>query len=583
MDDNNKKTIKEIIANSWMLEIPYYQRSYVWDEEQWGRFADDLEALSDPAAGSYFMGAVILKSKESPDNLPTRVLVDGQQRMTTLFIYMKVLSLKTGKPGVFNDFMLSNDDDEDNRVVALRHNRFDREAFEKIVYLDKLEDLALDGKGKVDKKAHRLYRLYEYFRERIDVAKVSSFEIKKKMWFVQIIVSEKEDEQQIFDAINSLGVRLTTAELLKNYFFDENNEADYRKLWLPTFEESGGKDLKEYWDCEITSGGSRNQLSNLFFAAFINIIIRDGRFAISAEDKLRLGRWDRLFVSYKDFAEKIYRNDKLALVKEIRAAAELFRENFNPGVRDDEGAVNSVFDRINLMIFGMGFSVIIPYAMRVFANVHDRGEQERIFTLLEAYLMRRLVCRSETRGYYKLFYDTLLSDRYMTAAGLEEFLKSREGEAVSESPSNDDVEYAVLNRGRANKQNTAILFMLECAKSSSLDGTCLKAFKVYSLEHLMPREWRKNWVFDGDGAKRDRALGMLGNMAIIPGGLNSRVSNAAWEVKKRGSENRPGLKCYVGGLRTLQGWLDEPAWDEEAIQKRGRFLAGWINEVWPRV
>ena len=65
----------------------------------------------------------------------------------------------------------------------------------------------------------------------------NSDNIKNNMRFVTITVEEREDEQQIFDAINSLGVKLTTAELLKNYFFNQNNEADFDRYWKPVLTE----------------------------------------------------------------------------------------------------------------------------------------------------------------------------------------------------------------------------------------------------------------------------------------------------------------------------------------------------------
>jgi len=61
--------------------------------------------------------------------------------------------------------------------------------------------------------------LYNYFKDNIDIDKVDRQSILNNIMFVGIDLAHEEDEQQIFDTINSLGVRLTTAELLKNYFF----------------------------------------------------------------------------------------------------------------------------------------------------------------------------------------------------------------------------------------------------------------------------------------------------------------------------------------------------------------------------
>lgn len=592
MTNDGKKLITDIVNGHVMLEIPYYQRAYVWDEEQWVRFVNDMEDLSSGESSRYFMGALILKEKNGCP-VKTQILVDGQQRLTTLFIYMKVVSLLANNDLLFDDdFRIALKHGEKKTQVALRHNRFDRKAFEQIVELKQGDnlDLALDGNGNVLKRGEvpQLSRLYEFLRKEIKLDKIDTDRIMRGVWFVSIDVSEEEDEQQIFDAINSLGVKLTTAELLKNYFFDENNYEDYRRLWCPVFEDKiDGVNLKRYWDLEITSGGSKNQLSNLFFAAYLNILIHESRFSVSAEDKLLFRKWDRLFASYKEFVDNIYPNGKLNFVKEVKDAAKLFFECMRPEVKEQDFAVDSVFDRISLMIFGMVFSVILPYVLRVFMKVEDRSEQEKIFSLLEAYLMRRLICGSETRGYYKLFYDTLLSDKYMTVDGLKLFLHSKSGGADSVSPSDKDVEIAVQSRIRTNKQNLAILYMLECVRgSSSMDGTGLRRFVNYTLEHLMPRDWNANWPLVGDEMaveKRVRLVQTLGNMAIIPGKLNSRVGNANWEIKKNGKDGKPGLMEYANGLRTIKDWLLCPEWNEEMIQKRGEVLSSWINEAWPNV
>ena len=93
-------SIRGIIQNDTLLRIPYFQRRYVWGEDEWARFAVDMESTIENER-SYFLGAVILKNEEvSHDDNKNGIgqkylVIDGQQRLTTLAIYMKVLHMNS--------------------------------------------------------------------------------------------------------------------------------------------------------------------------------------------------------------------------------------------------------------------------------------------------------------------------------------------------------------------------------------------------------------------------------------------------------------------------------------------------------
>src|SRR5699024_47689 len=94
--DAGKRTINDIFNGNRVLEIPFFQRAYVWDKPQWERLLQDMESVS-KSLKPYFLGSIILK--QQPTNTGNKVgdirtLIDGQQRLTTLSIFFKVLSLK---------------------------------------------------------------------------------------------------------------------------------------------------------------------------------------------------------------------------------------------------------------------------------------------------------------------------------------------------------------------------------------------------------------------------------------------------------------------------------------------------------
>lgn len=342
---------------------------------------------------------------------------------------------------------------------------------------------------------------------------------------------------------------------------------------------------KRYWDMEIVSGGSRNQLSNFFFSAFLNIKIHDPRYKLAAEEKIKYSKVERLFTSYKDFVERFYADNKLGFVNEVVSAASVFYDHFKPDAINEALTEKHGFERINLMIFGMDFTTVIPYVLNVWKQVASGEERNKIFDILEIYLMRRLVCRSETRGYYQLFSDTLLNDVYLSAKGLMDYFISKEGEEKSEVPDDAAISVAVKTRQRTNKQNASILYMLESRLRSDANATVLMGFKKYSLEHLLPKKWRDKWgvlLNEESSRNRDRILQTIGNMAIIPDGLNASISNSAWLDKLVGRGGKKGLRACATGLSTMDEYLKLTKWDEEEIFKRAAQLIIWINEQWPR-
>ena len=189
---------------------------------------------------SFFLGSIILKQQPTTSDSQVgdkRTVIDGQQRLTTINIFLKVLCLKTSNSSFERMFKLFNNE------IALIHNRNDIEAFERIIKLDQLEDI---------NEKDSISLCYNYFKENIDIDALDINKILSRILFVGIDLDENEDEQQIFDTINSLGVKLSTADLLKNYFFKKDNISMYNSYWRDLFE--ADDEVIEYWETEITTG-----------------------------------------------------------------------------------------------------------------------------------------------------------------------------------------------------------------------------------------------------------------------------------------------------------------------------------------
>lgn len=566
--DAGRRTISDIFNGNRILEIPFFQRSYVWEEEQWERLLQDMELVSQNNK-PYFLGSVILK-QQSTDTERTvgdiRTVVDGQQRLTTLNIFFKVLCLRNNINTSFDRvFKLLNNE------IALEHNHNDIEDFNQIVSLD--EEIDIDDESNIIKA-------YDYFRENIILEILDFQKILSKIIFVVIDLGVEEDEQQIFDTINSLGVRLTTAELLKNYFFGRNDLKFYEDNWKEIFEKD--TETKSFWDREITAGRMKRNNIDLFLYSFLQIKLQDPNLKVKADDKKNLSRVEGLFDNYKEFITK-YSILKSDLIQEIKRYAILYKENIDFDVIDRELTDEYGIDRINTIIFGLDNTTVIPYVLYVLCNVNIQSEQKDIFMYLEAYIMRRIVVHATNKNYNRLFSEELISNECLTKTKLKELIEDK-SDKVNYMPSDAELELGFHESKLTNKHSSGVLYLIESSiRNRNVHSTALLGLNRYSLEHIMPKKWENNWNkvnTEEERLIRNRKLLTLGNLTIITSSLNTSIRDANWDTKKEGKKDKKGLNQYASGIDTFSEFLTRSEWNEKVITERAEFLFYKAKTVW---
>lgn len=567
--DAGKRTINDIFTGSKMLEIPFFQRSYVWKENEWERMLEDIENVC-VTREPYFMGSVILKQQLTQSNSTigdVRTVIDGQQRLTTLSILLKVLCLKTGALKKFDKrFRL-----DDDRPV-LQHSFNDVASYNRIMDLQKIEELPYQD---------TITNAYTYFAKKLDTSKVDFDVICSKVMFVGIDLNYDENEQQIFDTINSLGVRLTTAELLKNYFFSRDDLPLYKTHWRDVFEKD--EDTRSYWGQEIITGRTKRTFIDLFFYSLLQILIQDSSYAVRAEDKVAFSRVKSLFPSYKKFVGGYLGGDKNAFLQEMVEYAEVFRDKIDGSVVDKELPKDASIDRINVLIFALDTTTLIPYVLFIEKNVQDEQQKRRLYEYLESYIMRRLVTRQTTKNYNQLFTERLISNQITTKESFIDYL-AKQTDKINYMPTDNEVTEAFHTSVLTNKYAAGTIYLLESKiRNEQMNSTQLLGIRKYSLEHLMPKKWRNHWGFDGtdeQAIKRDRALLTLGNLAIITQSLNASIRDSEWSVKLAGKGTQDGLKKYATGIETISKYLNYAEWNENCINERADNLASKAIKVW---
>lgn len=572
--DAGKKQLADILNGNRVLEVPYYQRSYVWKEEQWSRFISDMEYITSTNK-DYFLGSIILKQQPtgiSPFDIQS--IIDGQQRFTTFALFFKSLCLKTDDPKTFEDKFMVWDRKERVHKIAIRHSINDRKDFEAIIALQ--EDVPY--KPAVDSN---IARAYNYFQENIKPEKIDVDILLTHVIFIGISLLQGEDEQVIFDTINSLGVRLTTGELLKNYFFTESTREEYEELWAPIFEKD--RELANYWDAEVVSGRLKRTNIDFFFTAYLNIKIQDPGIKVSADHKMRYRRSEGLFNNYKDLIST-YGLDKEKMIYDILDYALIYHNNINPNIAEGEIPGTPGIERMNFLIFVLEYTTIVPYILYLLMNVKDDEERNSMFGYIESYILRRQICKSDNKNFSDLFAENLILNQVTTLEALKDYIENKDDIHALALPRDKKVIQSCHDKSYPNKKALAILYLLETAiREGKPHATQLYPFKRYSLEHLMPRSWKDNWPMSEGVTEEDRdnAIYCLGNLAMLPQKLNTSISNASWSTKKAGNGRNQGIVFYASDIETLADVISKPEWNETTISDRADWIAYKANAVWP--
>ncbi len=296
------------------LIIPFFQRPYVWEEEQWEQFFNDLKNSFDEET-EHFFGSIIIKRQTGVEG--GSLVIDGQQRLTTFSLLLKGLydELNDEQRQFFKFYLFENYTQDAPKIL---HSELDREKYTAIL------------QNKPPKEG-KLIDCFNYFKERIEKTFQESQEkifefikyiVEQKLWVV-VALTEKEDEQQIFDSINSTGQRLTATDIIKNALFaviigklGENKAKNlYAKYWNDIFE----KDDKQasFWNEELETGRVKRVRSEILLHSFSLIK------GIFNAEKHNLSNLSNLFKNYINSNLK-HEKDITAFLEDLHKYARIY-------------------------------------------------------------------------------------------------------------------------------------------------------------------------------------------------------------------------------------------------------------------
>lgn len=598
------KTLTHLFQLDVRYVIPLYQRPYVWNEDQqWAPLWDDIKTIADHVVAegvsgkspSHFLGAIVIEQQENFPGSPQRFLViDGQQRLTTLQLLLAAAARTADAMGCTDEGELLQRLTLNNHLLAKGEERFkvwptnvNRASFETVMNPDGTPDEAPDDPG------NEIQEAYAFFCRQIqswatdtedagpDVSTTAAFKalrvsLSHLLKLVTIRLEDGDNPQVIFETLNGRGTPLIALDLLKNAVFlkaaGEAVDSDhlYSAYWLPELD-------RDYWRKNRRAGRLFTKNGDLFLQYWLVAELAEVIPATELFDKFR-----------KRILQRQTCPPMAELVPSLTSAAATLRSF-------QEAAAGSPERRFSDLLELLDTTTFMPVVLLLLRSDEISAERRaKSFAVLQSFLVRRMLCGWTTKNYNR-FAAALVADIRKDLPHADEVLTNRlaaETAPANRWPRDNDLRHFVLNKDLYGQRRQDRLVMVLWRIEEHLQATDnkveqgLPAPSKLTLEHLIPQAWEAHWPLDESQddpiAWRNMHLHKLGNLTLTAGPLNSSLSNLPWHDTHGSKDKRRSLVQHsLLKLNTSVVHDNPERFDEQTVNDRGAYLADLIIRLWP--
>ena len=602
MEQPTTRTVYDLFNGRIQFQVPVYQRAYIWNEaENWAVLWDDISDtanryLADPDAhvrNRHFLGPIVLDQEHSdPGGVDPRLVIDGQQRLTTLQIILAAAAAAAAAAAVARERGAEDVAGELSELTANRGSaaegnlrfkvwpsRRDRTAFLRTIengadgaqgaipaawvfFHDSIDEWVTDaGEATAEQQAERIRGLQVC--------------LDSLLYVVSINLDETDNAQVIFETLNARGTGLGALDLVKNAIFlqaqREGAPADdlHDGEWEPTFE------ADDYWLDEVRQGRERRARADWFLMHWLAMELGE------------VVRADKLFDSFrKDILRGVNVPPMAELIPRLCLDARIMRsfDDFQPGTPEA-----LFFSRME----ALDTTTMFPIALFLFRSDLTSACRLRALSALESWLVRRAILRLTAKNYNRTITALLKAikdDAEHADAAIVRELRSSQA-TTSVWPADEDVRWR-LEEGDLYGYvgQPRVRMLLEACELDIRDPAKPEAIALpsgLSIEHALPQSWEENWPVPDDSdreaaeAARWAHVNRFGNLTLVTQPLNSSLSNAPWQAAQADDHSKRDELAKRSVLLINQQLVRHEHWDEEKIDERGVDLAERILRTWP--
>ncbi len=535
--------------------IPIYQRTYSWHLKQCQQLFADIERIgNDESELSHFIGSIVyFKPGTSPvTSVPELLVIDGQQRLTTVSLLLLALThfLKEHPDFTLEDetweeiketYLINKHRKDDSRLKLLLTRK------DKTTYTNLLDEVQMTLNH-----SKRVLENYNFFKTEIHKENaLAVYHGIKKLIIVDVILErDKDNPQLIFESLNSTGLDLSQADLIRNYILmgqpmDKQNDL-YERYWFP-MEQSFGDNI-----------GS--------LAWFIRDYL--------TMKEASIPRIDQVYEVYKKFLGS--KNGFKSVEEALRSLHSHARYYVRIALlKEEDPAIAKKLKEITKLKIDTSY----PFLLAVYGDFEEeqinKEEFIEIIGMVSNYVFRRAICGIPTNSLNKTFatlYKRIKRETYLESVKAAFILMDGYRRFPSDTEFSNELQIKDVYNFRSRN------YLLESLENHNRKE--LVNAENYTIEHILPQNQNVSirWQNElGEDWERTKAKYMhsLGNLSLT--GYNSELSDRPFSDKK----------SIPGGFDTSPLFLNESVraetkWNEEAILRRASKLAERACLVWKK-
>ncbi len=545
-----QSTINDFFAlTGTIFSIPVYQRNYTWAEENCEKLLQDIVSISRNKK-THFTGSLtyilhLIDDEKSLRQLQEFVIIDGQQRITTIMLLLKAIETKIQNEGIKKE--IDNLLNLTGQRLRLKPIKNDREAF----------DLVMQNRSHEVQGLSHIKNNYKFFTKELDKYLEKGYHIEEiygaflRLKIVAIGLELGEDDPQVvFESINATGVQLKGLDLIRNYLMmRENSDRQnhlYDTYWVPLENWLGEKDLND----------------------FIKTYLR-----IYFEDRFKEGERE-VYYTLKAHHRDNFSDDIQGLMSDMREYGRIYqifldRDHYFLGRGDPQQLANLRL-RIKDLV-KIKFGVAKPFVLRC-ARDFEEGKLDyenfhEILQILTSYYVRRSVC-GDSNALNKFLYPLYRQLENVSADALKRYLGRSVGQTAF--PNDDKIKAAFAVRNAYSANQVCKFILLEIEKLSNAEPPREENLEV---EHFYPKTPTQEWcdrVGDYFTFEQDY-LNNFGNLTLS--GQNQKLSNKSYEAKIALMEEYSSLHLNDYFINNTHSW------GIEEVRARSEYLADKFCQV----
>lgn len=554
MEAKQNSIVKFMQMQDAKFYIPVYQRNYNWREEQCKQlFKDILTVGTNDNIDSHFIGSIVyINMGTSIVSTPELSIIDGQQRLTTLTLFVAALAKRAkefGKPEFEKKLLtrfLINEDLDDTEKLKLKPIVKDNNALRYILGIDYSEF----------SEYSRVIENFKYFysninEELLDIA----FKGFQKLIFIEIALDKDKDEpQKIFQSLNSTGLDLSQSDLIRNYILMDRSQKEqysiYDKYWLIIEENTNERNTKQSKMSEF--------IRDYLTFKFSSIPVQSKVFEVFKE-RFR----------FNSFIELI------GLLEEIKVYSKFYSYFINPDIVKDDSIKHNL-----KLIKKLQINVAYPFLLQVFKAWDDKiintDELNQVLELIQSFVWRRFICGVATNALNKIFMDLYKSiDESDFINSLSKTLITKKGS--QRFPNNDEVLKELKYKNMYEIQSKNRTYFLEQLENyGKAIKTQVDNNESVSIEHILPQKpnniWRNN--LGDDYEELSKYIHCAANLTLSA--FNSELSNSDFTTKR----DLPDKGYKASPLYMDKILAEFTEWNLESYLVRHKWIEKRFLDIW---